>query len=231
MQGLKDIPNISQLQKVYGELQTSSVCLPLEQLALWACWVRFDPRLGEQWIEHLKKHWAKINPLEFNRHLRKQAWPASAGPLLEQIPLFSQWRVSEHHAFEAWSSCVMSGIPLMPYQLYFIGLRALGGEMVRKDVMLSLKSYIRWGFYSRELLVNKATQKHCYTDLTPESREQILASLIHNQDKILVKDYIAAAGGAISTRQAQLDFKKQPNLVKVGKTKGSYYQKISSVIP
>lgn len=229
MRGLKNIPTVAQLQKVYGNLQTSSTCLPLGHLALWACWVRFDPRLGEQWIEHLQKHWTKIHPLELNRYLQKQVWPAAAGPLLEQIPLFSQWSAKERHVFEAWSTCVMSGISAMPYQLYFIGLRSFGGEIARKDVMLSLKSYVRWGFYSRELLVNKAIQKHCHTDLTPESRERVLASLIDSQDRIFVKDYIAAAGGAISIRQAQLDLKKQPNLIKVGKTKGSFYQKIQQV--
>ncbi len=230
MKGLTVIPHLSDLEEAYQTLQAGNASI--KHLAIWSGWVRFDPRLGEQWIAYIQTHWKTILPMELNGCLLKQAWPQAAGPLLSQVSTKSKRGQSERLVFQNWCACVMAHITPAQNELYFIGLRAFAGVAAFKDVTHSLKAYRRWGFYAPDLLVNKATSHANATHLSTSARAQILSELIKVQKKIRVRDYIGALGGAVSPRQAQLDLAARKDLKKNGNTKGCYYsQAVRAVAP
>lgn len=226
MKGLGAIPSFRELGEAYQVLQIEPERAGLPELAFWSQWSRFDPRLGEQWISHLSRYWKEISPLAFREALLAQPWPAAAGVLLEQAALIG--KTSDKRLFRTWKNCVMSGIEPAPHEQFFIGLRAFAGEEMRQDCLQTLKPYRRWGYFGREILLNKAQSRQGRsTWISASVRRKTLSALLAKHDRIRVQDYIDALEGAISRRQAQLDLHGFPGLEARGQTQGRSYRKRS----
>ena len=163
MKGLIEIPNDEDLARAYRVFQTAAprenTTVAPDQLALWAQWVRFDPRLGEQWIAYVARQWKQIEALRFNEQNRDQPWPAVVGVLLDQAALLQH----ERPLFRRWAALVLAGISAeRSPQQFFIGLRAFAGREMRKDVALSHPLYLKWGYFARDLMVRSpsGTSRH-----------------------------------------------------------------------
>ena len=156
MKGLVYLPQLKVLEQAYRKIQTAPESISESDLALWSQWTRFDPRLGEQWISTVIERWRSLSPLKLNEALRSQPWPAAAGPLFEQARVFWDWNREERRLFQSWCRLVMSGICPAQWEQYFIGLRAIAGEAMRRDAYAPLRTYTRWGYLGREVLLNKA---------------------------------------------------------------------------
>lgn len=229
MKGLSRIPNQKQLSKAYKNLQFSPDSVCIRDLALWSQWVRLDPRLGEVLIEHISKFWKKYNPVELNQKLKQQVWSAAFGILLEQVPfyysLYLKNRKWDQKLFSQWSKCVMTGISPAKGELFFIGIYKAGGKLIKEEFFYSIKPYRQWGYFAKDLLINKAqsTQK---TLISTPQRKAILDELIKSYKKITVQDYLEKMNFQIHRRQAQRDLQNHKKLKSQGRTKGKFYIKL-----
>lgn len=231
MKGLNKIPNQKQLSKAYKVLQVLPHSVCVKDLALWSQWVRLDPRLGEILIEYLSKFWEKQNPVEINQYLKRQAWPAAFGVLLEQVPFYYSQKMKNQQwnkkLFLYWSKCVMTDITRAKGEQFFIGIYKAGGKLVKEECFYSIKPYRQWGYFSKDLLINKALSTN--KTLMPFSQRQvILDELLKSHKKITVQDYLEKMNFQIHRRQAQRDLKNHKKLKLQGQTKGKYYIKIGS---
>ena len=229
MKGLSRIPNQKNLVKAYRALQAFPHSVDVEDLVLWSQWARLNPRLGEILVEHISKFWQKHNPVEINQKLEQQAWPAAFGVLLEQVPFYySQYLKNKKwnkKLFLNWSKCVMTDISCAKGEQFFIGIYKAGGKLMEEECFYSIKPYRRWGYFSKDLLINKAqsTQK---TLISIPQRKAILDELLKSHKKITVQDYLEKMNFQIHRRQAQRDLKSHKRLKPQGQTKGKYYIKL-----
>lgn len=234
MIGLVQIPTIKNLKLAYSRLQSVDASpsdgkspIPSYKLILWSQWSRFDPRLAEQLVSYWRHHWRDHDPVQLNAEIRKSAWPAATGVLFEHVRLHSRFSASERKLFSAWSKCALVSITPASGELFFIGLRAMTGRLMTTDAEFSLRSYTRWGYLGREVLVNKAlaaatsSTTTARTDIPASKRREILRELARHKRCVTVTDYIEAVGGAISRRQAQLDLAKS-GLHASGKTRNRF---------
>ena len=229
MKGLSRIPNQKKISKAYKALQIFPQSVSIKDLVLWSQWARLDPRLGEILVEHISKFWQKQNPVEINQSLKQQVWPAAFGVLLEQVPFYYSQHLKNEKwnkkLFSCWSKCVMTDIPCAKGEQFFIGIYKAGGKLMKEECFYSIKPYRRWGYFSRDLLINKAksTQK---TLISIAQREAILDELLKSHKKITVRDYLEKMNFQIHRRQAQRDLKNHKRLKPQGETKGKYYIKL-----
>lgn len=225
MKGLGSIPNQKKLSKAYKALQAFPHSVCVKDLVLWSQWARLDPRLGEILIEYISKFWQKQNPVEINQRLKQQAWPAAFGVLLEQVPFYYSQHLKNKKLFLYWSKCVMTDIPRAKGEQFFIGIYKAGGKLVKEECFYSIKPYRQWGYFSKDLLINKvlSTDK---TLIPLSQRQVILDELLKSHKKITVQDYLEKMNFQIHRRQAQRDLKNHKKLKPQGQTKGKHYVKI-----
>lgn len=225
MTGLEAIPGQRDLLGTYERIQ-AGIPLSVPELALWSQWARFDPRLGEQWIGVVLRDWRGISAIDLNRELLSQPWPAAVGVLLEQALAFGPWPAPERRLFRDWSRLVMSGVAAVDGAgQFFIGLRAFGGQAMRRDAENALKPYLRWGYLGKEVLRNKASSAAKSSTTAPrELRDRILGELIRAGRSFSVSDYLAALGFCVSRRQAELDLRGDPRLEWRGHTRSRVYR-------
>ena len=225
MKGLGKIPSQSDLRQIYEKLQTNPSGITLSELALWSQFARFDPRLAEQWVAHLRGNWIRVPSEEFRILVSQQPWPQAAAVLLEFIALSTTSFADEQRkSFSHWLKSSTSGIgPLMDTgEQYFIGHRSFGGKMMAQDVEYRLEPYRKWGYSGREVLYNKA-QPGRLTLNSAETRRRVLEGLLKTRQRLTVADYRGALGGWVSVRQAELDLSKTPRLQPRGSTRGRFY--------
>ena len=229
MKGLSRIPNQKKLVKAYRALQAFPHSVDVEDLVLWSQWARLNPRLGEILVEHISKFWQKHNPVEINQKLEQQAWPAAFGVLLEQVPFYySQYLKNKKWnktLFLNWSKCVMTDISCAKGEQFFIGIYKAGGKLMEEECFYSIRPYRRWGYFSKDLLINKA-QSTKKTLISIPQRKAILDELLKSHKKITVQDYLEKMNFQIHRRQAQRDLKSHKRLKPQGETKGKYYIKL-----
>ena len=229
MKGLLKIPNQKQIAQAYKVLQFTPDSVHIKSLVIWSQWTRLDPRLGEIIIEHLSKFWKKYNPIKLNQQLKQQVWPSVFGVLLEQVPLYySQHFKSKKwnkKLFLHWSKCVMTDIPPAQDEQFFIGLYKAGGKLMREECFYAIKPYRHWGYFSKDLLINK-TKASKKTLISISQRKIIIDELLKSHNKLTVQDYLEQINFQIHRRQAQRDLKNYVKLQSCGQTKGKYYVKI-----
>ncbi len=142
--------------------QSSSHLVETKKLALWSQWVRLDPRLGEIMIQYLFQVWPSTHPALLNKELKKQVWPSAFGVLIEHLPYYYSKKLKskkwDKAFFQEWSECVMSDITPAPNEQFFIGLYKAGGKKMREECLYSLKLYRKWGYFAKDLLINKANK-------------------------------------------------------------------------
>ena len=227
MKGLKKIPNQRQLSQAYKALQFSPQSVQIKDVVLWSQWTRLDPRLGEILIEYLSKFWQKHNPVEINQQLKQKVWPAVFGVLLEQVPFYcSQYlknRKWDKKLFFHWSKCAMTHISPAKNEQFFIGLYKAGGQLVKEECFYAIKPYRQWGYFSKDLLINKALPPK-KTLISVSQRKAIINELLKSHKRITIRDYLEKINFQIHRRQAQRDLKNYKQLQAYGNTKNRYYK-------
>ena len=227
MKGLKKIPTQRQLSQAYKVLQLVQNSISIKKLVLWSQWARLDPRLGEILVGYLANFWQRHNPLEINQQLKQQIWPAVFGVLLEQVPFYySQNSIKKKwskKSFFYWTKCAMMDIPPASNELFFIGLYKAGGKFVQEECFYSIKPYRKWGYFSKELLINKAKPIKKTLVSLPQ-RKAIIDELLKSYKTITVQDYLEEINFQIHRRQAQRDLKNHSQLQTYGRTKNKYYK-------
>ena len=222
MKGLLQIPGAGNLEAAYALLQGDRA-ITETQYALFSQWGRFDPRLAEQVVSALVRDWKTLSPVVFNHELLKQPWPAAMGVLFEMLRYHQHWLKSETAQLNFWSQCVMAEIPLGHDENYFIGTRSFAGKGAFDDAVLSIKAYRKWGFFGRDLLINKESGEH--TLVSSDARHVAIVSLLLEKKVFTVNDYIQKLGGDIGRRQAQRDLRKFPRLKAFGSTRSRNYRR------
>ena len=125
--------------------------------------------------------------------------------------------------FLHWSKCVMTDISPAKNEQFFIGLYKAGGKLAKEECFYSIKPYRQWGYFSKDLLINKAkaTEK---TLIPIHQREAIINELLKSHKRITVQDYLEKMNFQIHRRQAQRDLKNHKKLKAYGQTKNRYYK-------
>ena len=229
MKGLNKIPDQKKLSQAYRALQLFPKTVRVKKLVFWSQWARLDPRLGEILVEYISKFWSKHNPVEINRELKRQVWPAAFGILLEQVPFYYSQKIKgkkwNKKLFSHWSKCVMTDISPAKEEQFFIGIYKAGGKLMKEECFHSIKPYRQWGYFAKDLLINKARLAE-KTLIPIAQRHVILDELLKSHKKITVQDYLEKMNFQIHRRQAQRDLKNHKKLKPQGQTKGKYYIKL-----
>ncbi|NDG85468.1 MAG: hypothetical protein EBX52_10605 [Proteobacteria bacterium] len=192
----------------------------------YAQWTRFDPRLGEVWLSAFDREWRSMPPVPFRNKNLRQAVPAVLGVLLDQYYQFL-CPDADRKIFHLWRAIALDGVPEAQNEQFFIGVAPFAGSRIRFDAEQPLKIYKRWGFFGRDILLNKFSQKQPKlqrTALAPAERKKALKQLISLKKRITVKDYIEACDGMISRRIAQKDLESEPLLEGAGSTRSRFYR-------
>lgn len=218
MKGLVYIPQEKELIKWYEKLQFAS-CSEAD-IALVSQYVRLDPRLGEILVKYIFKNWKHISPALLNEANQKHPWPQVLGVVLEWVTLKLN---GSNTLFEAWKKCVMHAVLPAPFQLFFINLRSVGGELMQKDAQESLLPYSKWGFLCADPLVEGEGQ---VTLLDAKIRKMKLKAYLKKRGMINVKIYRELLENKVSARQAQRDLNLHPHLKSKGKTQGCVWVKV-----
>ena len=240
MRGLKEAPSVRQLAAAYSDLQFAKKALANKKLALYSQWARLDSRLGEILVEYIARFWRRHDPADLNSRLRLQAWPAAFGALLEHTPFF--WAQKERRErrgeaeksrlaparrrraalFQKWSESVMDSIPPARGELFFFGAYGMGSKLQRKEASHATKLYRKWGYFGKDLLVNKAEPPQ--KTLIPLPRRRLLLDqLLKRKKRLKLEDYLAELSFQIHRRQAQRDLKSHPRLESRGRAKNRVY--------
>jgi len=227
MKGLERIPSIQDLAKAYDHLLEGKV--ESDTIALWSQWSRFDPRLAEILVAYIARHWKTFDLFELRSALLKRPWPQAFGVLVENAiaaRLISRREVS---LFRRWANTILSGVEPASGELFFFGTRKIGGSAMALDASASSKTYSRWGYLGRDLLVNKADTSilpsQGSTTLSRSTRERLRDDLARKLERFTVHDYQAALEYRVSRRQAELDLARDPKIRAVGNTRARFYRK------
>lgn len=228
MTGLEKVPSTDDVRKVYdillAEKISGSIDLPEEMLALWTQWSRFDPRLAEILVEFFALNWEKIAPIALRKRLLLLPWPQAFGVLAENVTASGILSPDDRRTFQRWASTILSDTPPARFEQFFLGLRKIAGGEMLKDVLGSSKTYLKWGYFGRDLLVNKASHLPSRTLLSPETRRRLLHELMEGRERITVGDYQLALDYRVSRRQAEIDLSREKRLSPVGNTRGRFYR-------
>jgi len=234
MDGPSAIPGMSELEEAYSRLlHRHSDSVSPEDLGVFSQWSRFDPRLAETWISYLAREWHGLNPIELRNSLLKRRWPAAAAVLLEfaEKIVAANPAASDPALFRFWRRTVTEGFPKGNWEQFFIGLRRLGGQSMQDDARFAFSEYRKWGYLGREILLSKSghsgemSSRVPTHSLPPETRAEILKSLLSASPRITTDLYWHALGKCISRRQAERDLENSSLVKPHGNTKGRYFLK------
>ena len=203
-----------------------------EDWARIAQWTRFDPRLAEEWLTTLGRHWKILSPVLIREANLKQHTPAVMGLLLEQFRIFLCPK-RDRALFKLWSAVVLHRTPKAQGEGFLIGVLPFAGNAVREGAEKPAVYYKKWGFLGQEVFVNKFALKQKQlqrTTLGPDERKLILIELFEKNRKITVKDYLEACHGLISRRVAQMDLETMPGVQAEGRTRNCSFSKLPPLI-
>ncbi|MEZ4704966.1 MAG: hypothetical protein R3A11_07250 [Bdellovibrionota bacterium] len=207
------LPTIKSLSELYDQFLIGEV--GEIQLVLASQWCRFDPRLGEIWINYMSKNWKNYNPLELRTKVHQSPWPSSFAVLIEHLLL-----VESRALFSDWTQILLRDLSPNSFQLYFISLRKIAGKLMQKDLSHNLFIFEKWGYFCSEPLV--ALPAH--QTLVPKKRRlHILSKFVKRKKRFSVSEYMNELGKHVSRRTAERDLQQHPNLHVVGNTKGKRY--------
>ncbi|MBU6154861.1 MAG: hypothetical protein KGP28_11210 [Bdellovibrionales bacterium] len=219
-------PAEEELTQAYRILQAKESIDP-SSFVRFAQWVRFDPRLGELWLEAFDRQWQQESPILFRDANLKQAIPAVLGVLLDQYRTYFCPKPLRS-AFVHWSAIALEGVVPAPFQQFFIGVLPFAGKQMRENAERPARAYLKWGFLGRDVFLNKFLEKQKTlqkTGLGLEQRMRILSELLKAQERITVSDYLSACDHLISRRVAQKDLSGHPRLRCMGNTRAKFYLK------
>jgi len=180
---------------------------------------RQDPRLLWVLVELLARSYDRFDPLKLRRALDRARWPAAFAVALE----FAR-RAVRSPELDDVAGFVLARVPPARHERFFMGTRAFGGALARRDVEESLAEYARWGYFSREEPLAKELGAGVHGTLRRPERMNLLMRLATRQGTITIRDYLEALRGRASRRQASRDLAAAPFLVQVGATRGARYR-------
>ena len=185
-------------------------------------WSRFDPRLLEQLIVHLRESWKELSPVRLNSAASASTWPAVLGVLLEQTRL-SLGKAGKEPMFRGWMDCATANLPVGDGGLFFIGIAGFAGKMARRESSSAANPYLRWGYLWGELQLRAGSENS--RALPRPSRENIARELAQRRERFSIRDYVDACGGHIGRRQAERDLRSFRFLRASGATKARVYSR------
>lgn len=144
---------------LYRELASFPLSFSEKDIALYTQHCRVDPRLAEVVTEHIRDFWWRYSPGVLNKALKKQPWPASIRPMLNQISEYCEGGEDLKAEFREWARKVCLGIGNVPPQLYFATVLFPRSETDDLEVTETLPSFSRVGYFARDLLFNKGLPK------------------------------------------------------------------------
>ncbi len=192
---------------------------PEELVVLAAQASRQDPRLLWALVELLARGWDRLDPLRLRRALARARWPAALGVALE----FAR-RAARSPELDDVAAFVLARAPPARGERFFLGTRAFGGALARRDVEESLAEYGRWGYFSREEPLAKELGAGLHGTLARPGRMNLLRRLVERRGSVALSDYLAALAGRASRRQASRDLATAPFLRRTGATRGARYR-------
>ena len=172
-------------------------------------------------------NWKNLNPISLREHLLEQPWPQAFGVLAEQAADMDLIPPGDRILFKNWLQTTLSGISAAPGEQFFIGLRKFAGKQMLADAEYPLRSYVRWGYLGRDLLVNKAqmtAKQRNRTIVSAAVRKKILNELMKIRKRLTVQDYRDALENQVSRRQAEIDLSEEKRLIPHGQTRGRFYR-------
>lgn len=191
---------------------------PEELVVLAAQAARNDPRLLWVVVELLARSYASFNPLELRRAALRARWPAALAVALE----FAR-QAAPSAELDGYASFVTAPITPARGERFFLGTRAFGGELARRDAEESLAEYKRWGYLAREAPFAKELGSTARGTLERSERRNLLKRLAERRGSVSLAEYLEALRGTVSRRQAQRDLRDAPFLTKRGNTRGARY--------
>jgi hypothetical protein len=192
---------------------------PEELAVLAAQAARAEPRLLWVLVELLARGYDRFDPLKLRRALGRARWPAALGVAFE----FAR-RAVRSREMDDVAAFVMALTAPASGERFFLGTRAFGGELARRDVEESLAEYLRWGYFSREEPLAKELGAVARGTLGPRERMNLLRRLADRRGEVTLGDYLAALRGRASRRQASRDLAAAPFLALTGATRGARYR-------
>lgn len=218
-------PDIQTAHEKLIECQRSGGSLSMEQWVLFANWARFDPQLAEIWVRTMSESWRGLPPFLLREANLRYKEPATLGLLLEHVRILVSDAL-ENEIYGFWKRAVCAGVPPARGEAFFIGVRDFASKGTREDAESSLEIYLKWGFFGRDVLVNKflkMQESAPKTFLSPDKRKRILRRLLKGRKQVRCEDYIGACNGAISRRMAQMDLARFPKIKITGNTRNRRY--------
>jgi hypothetical protein len=223
--GLDQLPGVSDLEEGYNQIlraqQELGGKIDLYSFSKLCQWSRFDSRMAEICVNFFSIYWKQLNPVELHDAFEKQPWPNVLGVLLE-------FCLVDSPLFRSWKKTATCGFSKANWEQFYIGKRRIGGQLMMDDVRFSLEEYRRWGYLSREVLLQKQREtkqvqkKYSYS---PATRLEILKDLIRNHPRITTQQYWDAIARSVSKRQAERDLEASSIVIGRGTTKGRYFVK------
>lgn len=190
-----------------------------ELVVLAAQAARQEPRVLWVLVELLARGYDRLDPLKLRRALAGARWPAALGVALE----FAR-RAAPSVELDDVAAFVLARTAPASGERFFLGTRAFGGALARRDVEESLAEYTRWGFFSREEPLAKELGSGLHGSLARPERLNLLRRIAARRGRITIGDYLAALGGRASRRQASRDLATAPFLRRTGTTRGASYR-------
>ncbi len=190
-----------------------------EELAVLASQAaRQEPRLLWVLVELLATGWDRLDPLKLRRALAGARWPAALGVAFE----FAR-RARPSVELDDVAAFVLARVGPARGERFFLGTRAFGGALARRDVEESLAEYARWGYFSREEPLAKELGAALHGTLARRERMNLLRRLAA-RGPFTIRDYLAALQGRASRRQASRDLATAPFLRRSGATRAARYR-------
>lgn len=190
-----------------------------ELVVLAAQAARQEPRVLWVLVELLARGYDRLDPLKLRRALAGARWPAALGVALE----FAR-RAAPSIELDDLAAFVLARTAPARGERFFLGTRAFGGALARRDVEESLAEYTRWGYFSREEPLAKELGSGLHGSLARPERLNLLRRIAARRGRITIGDYLAALGGRASRRQASRDLATAPFLRRTGATRGASYR-------
>jgi hypothetical protein len=191
---------------------------PEELVVVAAQAARQEPRLLWALVELLARRYDRLDPLKLRRALASARWPAALGVALD----FAR-RVARSPELDDVAAFVVARLPRARGERFFLGTRAFGGALARRDVEETLAEYARWGYFSREEPLAKELGGAVRGTLGPRERRNLLRRLAERGGSFGMADYLAALAGRASRRQASRDLAAAGFLERTGSTRGARY--------
>ncbi len=190
-----------------------------ELLVLAAQASRQEPRLLWVVVELLARRYDVFNPLALRRALSHARWPAALAVALD----FARKAIPSQE-LDDLAAFVTARVVPANNERFFLGTRAFGGALARRDVEESLAEYTRWGYFSREEPLAKELGSPARGSLARPQRMNLLRRIAGQKEAITARDYLDALRGRASRRQASRDLAEAPFLEASGTTRGVTYR-------